>query len=93
MEVRFIGYKSKKVAISYFKKNTKFYLSPNVNQLNEVFIVANKNKNYTYELLYSLIQKYRGENLVTESKAFLSLASSAGGIPIVNKVYLKGLKN
>jgi len=82
IEVRFLGYKTKKVPISYFSEKSKLYLTPNVNQLNEVLIVARKNKNYTYNLLNSLIQKYRNKNLVSKSKAFLSLNSSARGIPI-----------
>ena len=82
LEVRFLGYITKKVPISYFNKNAKFYLAPNINQLKEVFIMANKNKNYAYNLLHSLIQKYRHNTLVTESKGFLTLTSSARGIPI-----------
>ena len=82
IEVRFLGFIPKKVPISYFKKSSKLYLTPKVNQLNEVIIVAHKNKNYTYDLLSSLIQKYRNKNLITESKAFLSVTSSARTIPI-----------
>ncbi len=82
IEVRFLGFKTKKIPLSYFKNNSKLYLTPNVNQLNEVIIVANKNNNYSYDLLNRLIQKYRNKNSVTESKAYLSLTSSARGIPI-----------
>jgi hypothetical protein len=82
LEVRFLGYITKKIPISFFNKNAKLYLAPNVNQLKEVFIVANKNKNYAYNLLHSLIQKYRHKTLVTESKGFLTLTSSSRGIPI-----------
>lgn len=82
IEVRFLGFIAKKVPLYYFKNNPKLYLTPKVNQLNEVIVVAHKKKNYTYDLLNSLIQKYRNKNLVTESKAFLSVTSSARTIPI-----------
>jgi hypothetical protein len=82
LEVRFLGYETKKAPISFFTKNTKLYLAPNVNQLKEVFILANKNKNYAYNLLNRLIQKYRHKTLVTESKGFLTLTSSSRGIPL-----------
>ncbi|WP_299527222.1 carboxypeptidase-like regulatory domain-containing protein [uncultured Lutibacter sp.] len=82
LEIRFIGFKTKKVAVSYFKEHSKFYLAPNTFHLNQVLVVAKKDKNYTYNLLYSLIQKYRDKELITKSKAFLTLTSSARGIPI-----------
>tara|TARA_R110001583_G_scaffold103863_3_gene251151 strand:+ start:38000 stop:39775 length:1776 start_codon:yes stop_codon:yes gene_type:complete len=80
LEVRFIGFKTKKVAISFFEKNDKLYISPNVYALNTVVVVADKN--YVYNLLYNLIKKYRKEQTITESKAFLTLSSSSRGIPI-----------
>lgn len=82
LEVRFLGYQTKKVPISFFNKNAKLYLASNINQLKEVFIVANKNKNYTYNLLNSLIKKYKHKTLITESKGFLTLTSSSRGIPL-----------
>jgi len=82
LEIRFIGFKTTKVAVSYFKKYPKFYLTPNTFHLNQVLVVAKKDKNYTYNLLYSLIQKYRNKQLITKSKAFLTLTSSARGVPI-----------
>ena len=82
LEIRFIGFKTKKVAISYFKEQSKLYLTPNTFQLNQVLVVAKKDKNYTYNLLNSLIQKYRNKQLITKSKAFLTLTSSARGVPI-----------
>ncbi|MFK5958892.1 MAG: carboxypeptidase-like regulatory domain-containing protein [Lutibacter sp.] len=82
LEIRFIGFKTKKIAVSYFKENSKLYLTPNTFHLNQVLVVAKKNKNYTYNLLNSLIQKYRGKQLITKSKAFLTLTSSARGVPI-----------
>lgn len=84
LEIRFIGFKTKKVPVSYFKEHSKLYLTPNVNQLNEVLVVAKKDKNYTYELLNNLIKKYRNKQLITKSKAFLTLTSSARGVPIEN---------
>ncbi|MCF6182270.1 carboxypeptidase-like regulatory domain-containing protein [Lutibacter sp.] len=82
IEVRFIGFKTKKITVSYFKKHSKLYLTPNTFHLNQVLVVAKKNKNYTYNLLNSLIKKYRDKQTVTNSKAFLTLTSSARGIPI-----------
>jgi len=82
LEIRFIGFKTKKVPVTYFKEHSKFYLSPNILALNEVLVIANKNENYAYDLLNSLIQKYRNKKLVIESKGFLTLTSSARGIPI-----------
>ena len=82
LEVRFIGFKTKKVAVSYFKENTKLYLSPNTFHLNQVLVVAKKDKNYTYNLLKSIVKKYRDKRVITKSKAFLTLTSSARGVPI-----------
>jgi hypothetical protein len=82
LEVRTIGYKTKKVPISFFKNNKKLYLTPNIYNLNTVLIVAEKDKNYAYSLLSKLIKKYKSKNLITKSKAFLTLTSSARGIPI-----------
>jgi len=82
LEVRFIGFKTKKVAVSYFKEHSKLYLTANTFQLNQVLVVAKKDKNYKYKLLNSLIQKYRAKQLITKSKAFLTLTSSARGVPI-----------
>lgn len=80
LEVRFLGFQTKKVPISIFEKNDKLYISPNVYALNTVVVVADKN--YVYNLLYDLIRKYRKEQTITESKAFLTLSSSSRGIPI-----------
>ena len=80
LEVRFLGFQTKKIPISFFEKNDKLYISPNVYSLNTVVVVADKN--YVYNLLYDLIKKYRKEQTITESKAFLTLSSSSRGIPI-----------
>ncbi len=82
LEIRFIGFKTKKVAVSYFREKSKFYLTPNTFRLNQVLVVAKKDKNYTYNLLNNLIKKYRNKQTITKSKVFLSLTSSARGIPI-----------
>lgn len=82
IEVRFLGFKTQKVPLSYFKENSKLYLTPNVTSLNTVLVVAEKKKDYTYELLYSLIEKYRKLKETTSGKAFLTLTSSARGVPI-----------
>ncbi|WP_457619228.1 carboxypeptidase-like regulatory domain-containing protein [Lutibacter sp.] len=80
--VRTIGFKTKKVPISYFKSNKTLYLSPNTYNLNTVLIVAKKEKNYVYNLLSRLLKKYEKKKHITDSKAFLTLTSSARGIPI-----------
>ena len=82
LEVRFLGFQTKKVPISFFEKNIKFYLSPNINTLNTVLVVAKTDKNYTYNLLNSLIQKYREKKTRTKNKGFLVLTSSVKNIPI-----------
>jgi len=82
LEIRFIGFKTKKVPVTYFKEHTKLFLTPNTFHLNQVLVVAKKDKNYTYNLLNSLIKKYRKKQLITKSKAFLTLTSSAKGVPI-----------
>lgn len=84
LEVRYLGFEPKKVSASYFLKNPNLYLSPYISSLDEVIVVANKNhdKNYAYNLLNSLIQKYRNSKSIIESKAFLSLTSSARNTPI-----------
>ncbi|PKP29396.1 MAG: hypothetical protein CVU01_00165 [Bacteroidetes bacterium HGW-Bacteroidetes-18] len=80
LEVRFLGYQTKKVPITFFKKNVKLFISPNPFALNEVVVVSDKN--YVYNLLYRLIKKYRKQQTITESKTFLTLSSSSKGIPI-----------
>ncbi|PHR72569.1 MAG: hypothetical protein COA67_04795 [Lutibacter sp.] len=85
LEVRFMGFVRKKVAISYFKTNTKLYLTPHVSAIDVVHITNKKyrnEKNYTRDILNELIQKYRKDELITDSKAFLSLTSSARNVPI-----------
>ena len=85
LEVRFMGFVRKKVAVSYFKTNSRLYLTPQISNIDEVHIVNRKyreEKNYTKDLLYSLIQKYRENELITDCKAFLSLTSSARNVPI-----------
>lgn len=80
LEIRFIGFQTKRVPASFFEKRTNLYLYPNVNKLNTVVIVADEN--YVYNLLYSLIKKSRAKQSITKSKAFLTLSSSSKGIPI-----------
>ena len=80
LEVTYIGYNYRKVPLLYFEKNSKLFLSPNIFELKEVLVQADKN--YVYNLLNSLIQKYRKKQTIIESKAFLTLTSSARNIPI-----------
>lgn len=82
LEIRFLGFKTKKVHISHFEKNKNLYLTPNISNLDEVVVVGNKNEISAYKILFDLVKKYRSESTITESKAFLSLTSSARGIPI-----------
>ncbi|PHR72567.1 MAG: hypothetical protein COA67_04785 [Lutibacter sp.] len=81
LEVRFMGFEKKRIAVSYFKTNLKLYLTPQVSLIDRVDIY-NKGENYKYDLLNRLIQKCRKNELITESKAFLSLTSSARNVPI-----------
>tara|TARA_R110002073_G_scaffold279026_1_gene442937 strand:+ start:196038 stop:197786 length:1749 start_codon:yes stop_codon:yes gene_type:complete len=80
IEVTYIGFKATKVPLSYFKENNKLYLTPNAFDLNEVVVMADDD--YAYNLLENLIKKYRKNHLVSQSKAFLTLTSSARNIPI-----------
>jgi hypothetical protein len=86
LEVRFLGFEKKRVSISFFKSNTKLYLRPHISSIDEVLITSKKNnkkdKKSTYNLLYSVIEKYRKDNTSIKSKAFLSLVSSARSVPI-----------
>jgi hypothetical protein len=86
LEIRFMGFQTKRVAISEIKNDKFIYLSPNVASLNEVYVTNKKGnkkkKQYEYNLLYSLIQKYRKNNTAITGKSFLSLTSSARDTPI-----------
>lgn len=80
LQIRHLGFQPKNVPLSYFSTGSKLYLTPNYEAIDEVIIVGSKN--YTYNLLYSLIEKYRNNSTTNKSKAFLSLTSSARNIPI-----------
>jgi len=82
LEVTYIGYKTKKIPVSYFLKNSKLYLFQNILSLDEVTLIVYKNKDHVYNLLDSLIRKYRNKRIVSESKTFLTLTSSSRNIPI-----------
>ena len=82
MEVRFIGYKAKKIAISYFKEKTKLFLAQEVFKLNSVNVLAKKDKDYAYKLLSRLIKKYRKQDKIIKSKGFLTLNTSTKGVPL-----------
>ncbi len=87
IEVRFYGFKTVIVSQTYFAKHTNIYLEPSISNLDEVYLITDKreikkNKNRNYNLLYSLIKKYRNKDNETKSKAFLSLTSSARNTPI-----------
>ena len=74
LEIRFMGFQTKRVAISEIKNDTFIYLSPNVASLSEVYVTNKKGnkkkKQYEYNLLYSLIQKYRKDNTPIKENLF-----------------------
>lgn len=80
LKVRYLGYESIIVPITYFNNNSKLYLTPVISELNEVVVVSDKD--YAYNLLYELIQKYRKNQAITKSKAFLTLTSFARNTPL-----------
>ncbi|QCX40947.1 hypothetical protein FF125_21775 [Aureibaculum algae] len=82
IEVTFIGFETKRVAVSYFQNEPNLYLKENINILDEVTVVAVKNKNYVFDLLNSLVKKYQAKQSVIHSKAYYTLTSSAGNVPI-----------
>lgn len=83
LEVTYIGFERKRIPLSYFKNTPYLYLRPNVERLDEVTLVASpENKEYGFDLLNSLIKKYRKKESVSNCKAFFILTSSARNIPI-----------
>jgi len=82
LEVMFLGYKSKKIHISDLLKNNRIYLTPNIFDLDEIVINANKDEKYLYNLIKSLIEKYRNLKTITNSKAYITTSSSTNNIPI-----------
>ncbi|MGB5435422.1 MAG: carboxypeptidase-like regulatory domain-containing protein [Maribacter sp.] len=83
LEVTYIGFEKKRVPLSHFKTTPYLYLRPNIEALNEVTLVAfPENKDYAFDLLNSLVKKYRQKEAVSNCKAFLTLTSSARDIPI-----------
>jgi len=82
IEVRSLGYITQRFAISKLQKNPKIYLTENVNALNTVQLGVKKDKYYAYNLLFSVIKKYRQNSAIQNSKTYLTLSSSSKGIPI-----------
>lgn len=86
LEVRFLGFEGKKILLSELEENSKIYLTPLVNKIDEVVLLSKKEKKRknieTAALLFNLINKYRSKNTETKSKVFLSLNSSSRGVPI-----------
>lgn len=80
MEVRFIGYKTRKVPITYFKEKSILYLSSLTIQLDEVIVISISED--PYKVLKKLIKKYRKKDLILKSKVFFSLNSSCNNVPI-----------
>ena len=83
LEVTYIGFKKKRISLSHFSTTHNLYLRPNVERLEEVTLVASPKKmDYAFDLLNSLVKKYRKLESVSNCKAFLTLTSSARNIPI-----------
>lgn len=82
IEIRHLGFKPKKTALSYFEKESKLYLEMDVSVLDEVVLTAGEAKDYPYKLLNRIIDVYRKSKNTTVSKAFLTMNSSTRNIPI-----------
>lgn len=80
LQISYIGYKPEKIPVSYFLTNSKFFMIPVISELDEITVVADKD--YAYNLLNNLLNKYRKNKSIIESKAFFTLTSSARNIPI-----------
>ncbi len=89
IEIRFIGFESKTLSLSYFEKKKKLSLNRSISRLNEIVLDKESNKKSVKEekkhisnLLYDLIKKYRKTDTIVKSKAYISLKSSARNTPI-----------
>ena len=82
LEVRSLGFDTKKVHISYLKNTKIIYLTPKINKLKTVSIVAKKQKNYVYNILHNLIRKYKKKDLIIKSKMFLRHTSYTKDVPL-----------
>ncbi|MCK0136394.1 carboxypeptidase-like regulatory domain-containing protein [Arenibacter sp. S6351L] len=82
LEVRYLGFKTKKTVVSYFEKEPKLYLEMDVSVLDEVVLTAGEDKEYPYKLLGRVIDIYRKSKNSTVSKAFLTMNSSTRNVPI-----------
>lgn len=80
IEVRFIGYKTRKVSITYFKEKSILYLTSLAIELDEVIVISIIEN--PYKVLNKLIKKYRKKDLISKSKVFFSLNSSSNNVPI-----------
>ncbi|MCM4152467.1 hypothetical protein DHD05_12765 [Arenibacter sp. N53] len=82
LEIRHLGFKTKKAALSYFEKESKLNLEMDVSVLDEVVLTAGADRVYPYTLLGRVIEVYRKSISTTVSKAFLTMVSSTRNIPI-----------
>ncbi|WP_117879951.1 carboxypeptidase-like regulatory domain-containing protein [Aureibaculum luteum] len=80
LEIRYLGYQSKKVSKDFFSLNSILYLEESSTNLKEV--VLNASKEDLYKLLYKLIKKYRRKNDVINNKAYFNLSSKTGDVPL-----------
>lgn len=91
LEIRYIGYETRKISIDYFRLKKILYLKQFSTILNEIIVstkikkssraldknVAGSKKESSYKLLYELIKKYRKSKKVVDSKAYFTLNSKA----------------
>jgi len=82
LEVRHLGFKTKKTVLSYFENESKLKLETDVAVLEEVVLTAGQDKVYPYKLLGKIIEVYRKSKNTSVSKAFLTMISSTRNIPI-----------
>lgn len=82
IQINYIGYKTKFITFSYLKNNKKIFLTPKAFELAEVIINSKNDKNYIFKLLSRVIEKYRKNEKITESKSYYSLTSSYDNRPL-----------
>jgi len=90
LEVRHLGFRTKKTTLSHFEKTSKLNMEMDIAVLDEVVLTAGEDTEYPYKLLGRVIDKYRKGKHATLSKAFLTMNSSARNIPIE---HLEGFYN
>ncbi len=82
IQISYIGFNTKFISLSYLKNNEKVFLLPKTFELDEVVINSKIDKNYISKLLSQVIEKYRVNENITESKSYYSLTSSYENRPL-----------